>query len=229
MAIPVRSLVGAALAALAGAACLNGGYLLRDLARAEQEVAAQQFDRADETFARAERYFERASRIPGVSGAWLNDVRTRRATLRYWKEEYGALAPEGDPVAAVPVENVDLQMVVANALFRARVGETTDRESIIAALNAGMAGYLTVLKNAPRRDDAAFNFEYLQRLRDEVEKTRGKAPLPTIEQDGPLGRRGGGEDTSQQRKTDFKTLVPLEVQEIDKANAGKGLRIQRKG
>src|SRR5688572_6051079 len=108
MTIPVKSLVGAALAALVGTASLNAGYLLRDLARAEQEVAVQQFDRADETFARAERYFEQVSRIPGVSGAWLNDVKTRRATLRYWNGEYGALAPEGDPVAAVPVENVDL-------------------------------------------------------------------------------------------------------------------------
>jgi len=228
MTIPVKSLVGAALAALAGVAFLNAGYLLRDLAHAEEEIAAQQLDRADETFARAERYFEQMSRIPGTSGAWLNDLRTRRATLRYWKEEYGALAPEGDPVAAVPVENVDLQMVVANALFRARTADAGNRDSMLAALNTGMGGYLTVLKNSPRREDAAFNYEYLQRLRDGVEKTRGKAPLPVIEQDGPLGRRAG-DDTPPGRKTDFKTLVPLEVQEIDKANAGKGLKIQKKG
>ena len=47
-----------------GTVSLNAGYLLRDLAQAEQEVAAQQFDRADDTFARAERYFEQMSRIP---------------------------------------------------------------------------------------------------------------------------------------------------------------------
>ena len=228
MTLPVKSLVGAALAALMGTVSLNAGYLLRDLAQAEQEVAAQQLDRADDTFARAERYFEQMSRIPGVSGAWINDIRTRRATLRYWKGEYAALAPEGDPVAAVPVENVDLQMVVANSLFRARHAEAKDREAMLAALNTGMGGYLTVLKNSPRREDAAFNYEYLQRLRDDVEKARGKAPLPVLEQDGPLGRRGG-DDTPPGRKTDFKTLVPLEVQEIDKANAGKGLKIQKKG
>ena len=163
-----------------------------------------------------------------MSGAWINDIRTRRATLRYWQGEYAALAPEGDPVAAVPVENVGLQMVVANSLFRARHAEAKDREAMLAALNTGMGGYLTVLKNSPRREDAAFNYEYLQRLRDEVEKARGKAPLPVLEQDGPLGRRGG-DDTPPGRKTDFKTLVPLEVQEIDKANAGKGLKIQKKG
>jgi hypothetical protein len=228
MTIPIRSLVGATVAALMGTVSLNAGYLLRDLAQAEQEVAAQQFDRADDTFARAERYFEQMSRIPGVSGAWINDIRTRRATLRYWQGEYAALAPEGDPVAAVPVENVGLQMVVANSLFRARHAEAKDREAMLAALNTGMGGYLTVLKNSPRREDAAFNYEYLQRLRDEVEKARGKAPLPVLEQDGPLGRRGG-DDTPPGRKTDFKTLVPLEVQEIDKANAGKGLKIQKKG
>jgi hypothetical protein len=228
MTIPIRSLVGATVAALMGTVSLNAGYLLRDLAQAEQEVAAQQLDRADDTFVRAERYFEQMSRIPGVSGAWINDIRTRRATLRYWQGEYAALAPEGDPVAAVPVENVGLQMVVANSLFRARHAEAKDREAMLAALNTGMGGYLTVLKNSPRREDAAFNYEYLQRLRDEVEKARGKAPLPVLEQDGPLGRRGG-DDTPPGRKTDFKTLVPLEVQEIDKANAGKGLKIQKKG
>jgi len=82
MTVPVKSLVGAAVAALVGTMSLNAGYLLRDLAHAEQEVAAQQTDRADETFARAERYFEQMSRIPGVSGAWLNDIRTRRASLK---------------------------------------------------------------------------------------------------------------------------------------------------
>ena len=45
------------------------------------------------------------------------------------------------------------------------------------ALDAGINGYLAVLKNTREQEDAAFNYEYLVRLRDEVDKGKRK-PAP---------------------------------------------------
>ena len=47
------------------------------------------------------------------------------------------------------------------------------------ALEEAAAGYLTVLKNNTWHADAAYNYEYLVRLRDEVAK--GKQPAAAAE------------------------------------------------
>ena len=222
-------LVAALLAATLGGLCLGAGWLHRDLARAQQAVAAQKYDEADATFARAERYFEFASRIPGLGHARLNDVLARRAALRYWQGQYGVLAPDqGDPTIAVPADNVDLQFVVANAVYRARRAGARDRATTIEALNAGINGQLVVLKNAARREDAAFNYEYLLRLRDEIERGRRKPDAGAGESESPLGSAASPEQTAGDMKS-FKTYVPLTPNELDKADSGRGEPVKRKG
>lgn len=224
----IRYLAAAVVAALLGGVSLAGGWLQRDIAHAQQEVAAQNYDQADTAFETAERYFEYGSRIPGVGRALLNDVRARRAALHYWRRDYGMLAPpQDDPMGAIPTDNVDLQFVVANAVYRSRQGQARDRASTLQALNAGINAYLVVLKSSARREDAAFNYEYLVRMRDELERGRRKPGL-TDEANSPFGRAASPERPTSNMK-DFKTLVPLSPTELDKAAAGTGAPIKRKG
>lgn len=221
--------VSAVVVAAFGALCLEVGWLQRDLARAQQLVAAQKYAEADATFARAERYFEITSRVPGLGHSPLNRIRARRAALRYWQGQYAALAPdEGDPTIAVPADNVDLQFVVANAVYRARAAEARDRPATIEALTAGINAQLVVLKNALRREDAAFNYEYLLRLRDELERNRRKPDVGGGEAEGPLGSEASPEQTPGDMKS-FKTYVPLTPTELDKADSGRGQPVKRKG
>lgn len=223
----IRYLAAAVVAALLGGVSLAGSWLQRAIARAQQEVAAQNYDQADAAFETAERYFEYGSRIPGVGRALLNDVRARRAALHYWRRDYGMLAPpQEDPMGAIPADHVDLQFIVANAVYRSRQRQARDRESTLQALNAGINAYLVVLKNSARREDAAFNYEYLLRTRDELERGRRKGLAD--EENNPFGRAAGPERPSGNMK-DFKTLVPLSPTELDKAAAGKGAPIKRKG
>lgn len=223
-----RYLLGAVVAALLGSVCLAAGLLQRDIAHAQQDVVTQNYDRPEATFETAERYFEYGSRVPGVGNGPLNDVRARRAALHYWQRHYGMVVPEqGDPVGAIAPDNVDLQLVVANAVYRTRQSQAKDRESTLEALNAGINAYLTALKNSRRREDAAFNYEYLLRLRDELEKGRRKPGLADGEE-SPLGR-AASLNKPILNKSDFKTIVPLEPNEQDKADAGKGGPIKRKG
>jgi hypothetical protein len=219
----------AVVVAAIGALCLEVGWLQRDLARAQQLVAAQKYAEADSTFARAERYFELTGRVPGLGHAPLNRIRARRAALRYWQGQYLALAPdEGDPTIAVPADNIDLQFVVANAVYRARTAEAHDRPATVEALTAGINAQLVVLKNAMRREDAAFNYEYLLRLRDEFERSRRKPDVGGGESESPLGSEASPERTQGDMKS-FKTYVPLTPTELDKADSGRGQPVKRKG
>ena len=225
----IRYLVGAVVAAVIGGVCLASGFLQRDLAHAQQDVALQKYSEADVTFERAERYFEYGSRIPGVGNSRLNEVRTRRAASHYWQRQYGALvSDQGDPTGAIPRDNVDLQFIVANAVYRAQQSQAKDRASMIAALNAGINGYLVVLRNSPRREDAAFNYEYLVRLREDIEKGRRKPDQGGGDSESPLGSAASPEKSPSDMKN-FKTYVPLTPNEIDKADAGRGAPIKRKG
>src|SRR5687768_4956571 len=97
----IRYLVGAVVAAVLGGVCLASGFLQRDMAHAQRDVALQKYSDADITFERAERYFEYGSRIPGVGNRLVNEVRARRAASHYWQRQYETLVPDqGDPTNA---------------------------------------------------------------------------------------------------------------------------------
>ena len=215
--------------ALVGAVCLGAGLLDRDMAHAQQSVMALKYDEPDQTLATAERYFEYGSRVPWIGDGPVNDVRARRAALRYWQRQYGAIVPrQPDPVSGVQADNIGLQLVVANAVYRAGQTQAKDRQTTLQAVDAGIQAYLSVLKNATRQEDAAYNYEYLVRLRDELLKGRGKPGLNREEPTDPHGRAGGPPETRDASK--FKIYIPLESEERDKAgDAGKGGPIKRKG
>src|SRR5205823_1544336 len=145
------------------------------------------------------------------------------------QREYEAIVPQQtDPVTAVPADNVGLQFVTANAVYRAGLARAKDRQTTLQALDAGISGYLAVLKNATRHEAAAYNLEYLVRLRDDVERGRRKAGSGEVAL-GPLGSVGfPAKDIQDTNK--FKVLVPLDPEERNKiGNAGKVAPKGRKG
>ena len=221
-------LLGAIVLALVGGVCLAAGMLDRDMARAQQNLAALKYEGSQATFDTAERYFEYGSRLPWIGNGPLNDVRARKAALHYWQQQYGAIVPQqADPLADVPLDNLELQLVVANAVYRTGQAQAKDRQTTAQALDAGIAAYLTVLKNAARQEDAAYNYEYLVRLRDDIAKGRRKAP-PPLDLSGPNGRPG---NPPVKTKDDFKIYIPLGPDDLDTtgAAAGKAAPIKRKG
>jgi hypothetical protein len=221
--------LGAGVMALVGAVCLAAGTLERRIAHAQEEVAAEHYDEALSAFDEAESYLEVASRLPFIGNGPVNDIRTRRAALQYWRRQYTALAPEEtNPVIAVASDNVDLQLVVADAVYRAGQARVKDRQSALQTVDAGIEAYLTVLKNAPRRyERAAFNYEYLVRLRQDMQGSRGKIEVFPVEVHGAFGRPG---NTPENSAGEFKILVPLGTPERNKAGeAGKAAPLKRKG
>jgi hypothetical protein len=222
-------LLSAVALALLGGGLLAAGTLDRDLATAQEHVVAQKYDDVEATYETAERYYQYGSHLPWVGDGPVNDITAKHATLHYWQKDYAAVIPQQtDPVGSVAQNNTDLQLVIANAVYRTAQSKMKDKESTLQALDQGISAYVTVLKNAPRNEDAAFNFEYLVRLRDEIDKGKRKPPLELLLK-GPDGA-AGAPPTVDSSMSDFKIYIPLESQERqDQGVAGKAGAGKRKG
>ena len=123
---------------------------------------------------------------------------------------------------------MNLQFIVANAIYREGLAQAKNKETTIEALNAAKNAYLTLLRNAASHDDASYNYEYIVKLLADIDKGRRKTVLPALPIPG--GIRGG--PPSQLESDDSKVYVPLETGEIDKergANAGKQTPLKKKG
>jgi len=223
-------LIAAVLLALLGVALTRLGLLERDVAQVQANITTRNYGGVDETLSTAERYYEYGSHLPWVGNGPVNDIRARRASLQYWQKAYGEVIPQQtDPVGAVPADNPALQLVVANAVYRTGQARSKDKATTMQALDAGINAYQAVLKNTSRQDDAAFNYEYLIRLRDEVDKGKRKPGPGDAVMKGPDGA-SGAPPTLENTMSDFKIYIPLDSQERqDQGVAGKAAPTRRKG
>jgi hypothetical protein len=135
-------------------------------------------------------------------------------------------------------------LLAANAAFRTSQGDT-DRNIAVRRLDTVVKTYAEVLKNAgdsATAADAAYNYEYAVRLRDNLARARGPAKLPaaasrTAAADtgddlphGPTvhGRPGGPPPAASMAQ--FKIVIPKRGEERkDDPQAGKGGAKIRKG
>ncbi|HEY6362529.1 MAG TPA: hypothetical protein VIX63_15555 [Vicinamibacterales bacterium] len=227
-------LVGSVVLAVLGAVCLGASRLDRQIAHAQQTLLTSDYGAADASLQVVERYYQYASRVPWVGEGPLNDVRARRAAINYWQRRYGALVPADrtDPVADVAPANVQLQLIVADAVYRDGQPRSTNRTATLQMLDSAISAYRAVLNNArrpedtPYAEDAAYNYEYVVRLRDEIVKGRRRA-LPPPDDDGNLGFEGEPEDATFERE--FKQYVPLEKEERENTDPGRTPPPVRKG
>jgi hypothetical protein len=229
----MKGIAGLIVGALVIAA-IGGGTLLfasyeRQMASAEESLATMRYADASDTLASAAKYAEYGRWLPRVGGRAARDVRARRASLEYWQQQYDALLPrEADPVGAVEGENVSLQLLVANGAFRAGQAKSTDRASTAQALDEAVSAYLTVLKGDEWDERAAYNYEYLVRLKDDLAKGRRKTAPPRAEGNASLGAAGAPEKSRDMKA--FEVYIPLEGEERNKASeAGKAAPNARKG
>jgi hypothetical protein len=228
----MRGVVGLAIGAVMLAAI--GGVLVgvsryeRHVAEAQELAATQQYARSREALDAAEWYAGYVRWVPGLGRQALADLAARKAALQYWQRQYDELAAtRTDAISGEDAENVDLQLVIANAGFRVAQAKATNRAAAMLAFEEAMNGYLAVLRNSAWSEDAAHNFEYVARLRQET--ARGQRP-PNVreEQDQAQGQQGAPAADTQMEQ--FEIYIPLESQERPlPGDAGKSTPNQRKG
>ena len=218
--------LGAIVLMLLGGGCLAVSMLDRQIAEAQQSVTTLKYEGVEETLDNVERYFEYGTRFLWIGNGPLNGIRARKAALQYWQRQYGSIIPQQtDPVGVIAADNLELQLVVANAVYRTGQAKATDRDTTLQAVQAGIDAYQMVLRNATRHETAAYNYEYLVRLRDDIEE-RGVTPdLSEDGEDGQFGEEGGS--AKEEGTGNFKIRVPLDTEEM--GDPGRDSPIQRQG
>jgi hypothetical protein len=230
----MRSTIGFAIAAIVlgvlGVAFLGVARLEGSMATAAERLSTLQYEAAQESLTEAEQYANQARFVPGLGSDARKEIRARQAAVQYWQREYDTVLPAGaEPVAAVDEENVELQLVVANSAYRVNQTQFKDKASTVKALEETAAGYLTVLKNNTWHPDAAYNYEYIIRLRDAAAK--GSQPPPPKENEEESDNGDAGAPTPATSQEGFQIYIPLEQGEKNPSGgeAGKASAKERKG
>jgi hypothetical protein len=246
----MRKVLGQAAIALVlfglGFIAWNAGTLQGRVADAHEELAMLRYNTADAEYGDIESSMGYVSRVPWVGDALLTDVRGDRATGDYWQARYDALAPKRDEAGSTIEQQPNELLLAANAGFRTSQRDTADRQMTLRRLDAAIKTYTDLLKKSPDAD-AAYNFEYIVRLRDTLSKAKpappGKRedPAKAVQRltgvvmagDLPEGRTVHGDPGAPPPNTDmtqFKMHIPVRPDERQGgSDAGQGKEKIRKG
>jgi hypothetical protein len=159
------------------------------------------------------------------------------ATVEYWLGRYDDLVEQQSGAT-----DADLLFVAANAAFRSARREQTVGPEAARQLDPVMRAYANVLRAAPRHPDAAYNLEYVSRLRNRL---AGLKPQPARDRDTPRAARpiettdlprgptvhglpGGPPPELKMEEIEVLTPRGFEERDADPEQA-PGVRMRRKG
>ena len=232
----MRSIGGYVVAALVlvalGTMAVVAGRFQHRLARADEALAALDFAESARAYSELEESVVFARYIPWLGGDALRRIRANHAAVQYWDGDYDALLSLAE--ATGDVADPELLFIAANAVYRAGQQRASDRQSLLRAVDAARAAYQVVLREHGSHPDAAFNYEYLLRVGDEIAmgddllssvRTSGDGAKPAAQ---TLHGREGGPPAGQPEE-EFKVYVPQDRDE-EKGTAPGGDQVRdRKG
>ena len=155
----------------------------------------------------------------------------------YWQGRYEAVAASERSNQADPA----LLLVAANASYRKAQREAAGRPIGIDRLDQALQGYAGVLKNGGYTPDAAYNFEFIARLRDSVARSKpaspakpGQTPVVARRNDdlpaGPTIHGKRGTHPPDAKGEEFEVLTPMDYGEREaQPEATPGRPLPRKG
>jgi hypothetical protein len=223
------------------------GQLQNTVAEAHQELALLRYNSATQAYAEIEQSTGYIGGLPWVSDVLLPDVRGDRAVGDYWLARYDALGSRRDAAGGQNEQPAGELELAANAGFRVSQRDGADRGATLARLDAAIKTYTELLKKNGRDADAAYNYEYVVRLRDTLSKAKPQAPGKredpakvvekltgvTMAGDLPDGRTVHGDPGAPPPNTDmtqFKMHIPVRPDERQGgSDAGQGKEKIRKG
>jgi hypothetical protein len=236
--VVVPTLFAVALA-LAGAVFWAAGRADRRVAELHQQLATLQYAAAADASADLEGSPDFERRLPVVGPRASVDIHDAATTARYWEADYLGLQPHRDPSGSVTESDPIVLLLSANASFRASQ-LATDRTDALRRLDGAVKSYTDALKANGHDLDAAYNYEFVVRVREALGKSRpGAAKAATPKQassepsDLPSGStlhgRSGGPPTKAEM-SQFKIVIPKRGDERkENPEAGKGGQKIRRG
>lgn len=215
----MRTLTGQLILAvvllLAGAGLWAAGRVDLDVARAASDLAAFQYDQAA-TLDGGQVAGRLLRQVPGVDAAAVR-AQTIGDTARYWQ---GTL-PAGSPATAT--------LFTANAAYRAAMRDGGPWPTVVARLDEVVKQYAAIVRERPDDEDAAFNYEFVVRLRAALAAAKRDVPPDLLESDVTLHGLAGAPPKGTANST-FKLIVPMQPDERREAEqAGRNAPQKRKG
>ena len=188
---------------------LAGGLMQRRLGSAQQALSTGNLATSAGAYADVERSLAFTEMVPGLLRGTRDEVLGRQTAIRYWRGDFAGLVADYVDVSRPDVRDIrDLQLVVANAAYRAAQEITDDRAAALSGLDRAIVVYQQVVQNTNGDADAAFNYEYLVRLRKAI---LVGAEIPARPPLNSLGMEG--EQPEEMEWDDYKIYVPYELEE----------------
>jgi len=147
------------------------------------------------------------------------EQRSLESTAGYWSGNYDKA-----------IENPDAKLLTANAAFRKAREQGGSWQAVVGRLDSVVKLYAEILRDNPNNEEAAYNYEYVVRLRAVL--AQRKLPVPPFDNrvNGLTihGMEGAPPEEAEMKK--FKMIVPMRPDErLEAEKAGKGTTKVRKG
>jgi hypothetical protein len=227
-----------ALSFLLACGALGIGFYHLEIARAEEAIATFNAAQADRIYARLEKTLEIGRRIPWMFEGMHEDLQVRRRRVSYLRQDYAAILEDTDATEEnEKTLSPSLRFIRANARYRITVDEH-NREKVIRGLGQSIGDYARTVEADSMFSDAAFNYEFLLMLRNDIAggkrpahlKQKGAQGAQSDQQKSIYGEQGAEPASKVQQK--MKVLVPKEGDEDPQKRGpepGKGSALKKRG
>lgn len=200
----------------AGAVLWRSSEMERRLAAAERDLAMLRYEQAATG---AQQPGGRLAALMPGAGRTSTDAKTLESTATYWQGDYEVVA-----------QNADAKLLAANAAYRNMRKSGGSWQAVVGKMDSLVKQYAEILREDPSNAEAAFNYEYLVRLRQVIAARKSPvAPFDAMDQGLTVhGFAGAPPEESDMKK--FKMIVPMRPDErLEAEKAGKGTTKVKKG
>ena len=226
-----RMLIAVALAVVAWLSW-SESKLAAQVADAKQDIATLDHDNLDAITPRS----SLSDYLPGERQSLSDEVRIAKATVAYWLGRYGAVAADTTDGEA----DATILLTAANAAYREAQRDPAVGPEAVQRLDGVLQAYASALKASPRNVEAAYNYEYVARIRDQVARSpqarvagSTAASGPVMGGDLPAGptiHGGPGAPPPDAKMEELQTIAPMEYGDREaQPEATPGAKRERKG
>lgn len=234
----MKSVIGYLIVALAffvGGRVLVGASSLEErTADAQQSLLTLRYGDLESSYETLKAEASDGALLPRVSQALVASLREQQATTRYWMGTYGRLVPERDAAGALSETDPVVLELGAHAAYRS-AQRAPDQAAAAKRIDDIVKAYADVLRAKPGDENAAWNFEFVSRVRATLQQSKQPVmPEPAttgLAGDLPIGPTLHGEPGAPPEGTDmkqFKVVVPMRPDERKQLPQGASEGEQRK-
>jgi hypothetical protein len=164
-----------------------------------------------------------------------DEARVAKSSVAYWLGRYNEVSADSNDSEV----DAEVLLTVANAAFREAQRDPADGQAAVQQLDGVLNGYASALKASARDLDAAYNYEFVARYRDQLARSQGKRlKAPAVEATaragdlpaGPTIHGRPGAPPPDAKMEELQMLAPMEYGDREaQPEATPGGKRERKG